>query len=74
MVNVAPGGSPVAVREVIACPSRSTALTVNDMGMPTIPEAVVGAVTIGARSVRSVTVMKVVAVAVSEFQAVKVTA
>jgi hypothetical protein len=53
VVNVLPvvAGELVEVREEIASPSGSDALTVNDPGRPTPMLAVAGAVTTGARSV-----------------------
>ena len=71
-VNVAPEGSPVAVRLVIAWPSGSEAVTVKVRSEPVVPLAVAGAVTTGARSVLEI-VMLVVAEPERVFVAVNVT-
>jgi len=51
-VNVLPvvAGLLASVNEVIAFPSGSTAVTVTVTGLPVVPEARPGAVTVGARS------------------------
>src|SRR5262245_62358571 len=49
-VNVAPEGSPLAVSDVIACPSGSEAVTFTVSSAFSGPEAFAGAVTAGARS------------------------
>ena len=71
-VNVAPDGSGAAVRFVIASPSGSAADTVKVRRTFEGPEAVAGAVTTGARSTLF-TVIAVVAVPESAFDAVNVT-
>src|SRR5262245_63485182 len=58
-VNVAPEGSPLAVSDVIACPSGSEAVTFTVSSAFSGPEAFAGAVTAGARC-RFVTVVWVV--------------
>ena len=60
------------MRFVIASPSGSTALTRNVISVPSLPEAVAGAVTTGARSTLF-TVIAVVAEPLSAFDAVNVT-
>jgi len=71
-VNVAPVGSGAAVRDAMASPSGSAAVTVNVMRTLEEPLTVAGAVTTGARSVL-VTVIAVAAVPESAFDAVNVT-
>ncbi len=71
-VNVAPVGSGAAVRDAMASPSGSAAVTVNVMRTLEEPLTVAGAVTTGARSVL-VTVIAVAAVPVRAFVAVNVT-
>jgi hypothetical protein len=73
-VNVLPvvAGEDAAVSEVIASPSGSFADTVNVISVFSLPFAVAGAVTTGARS-RLFTVIAVDAVPVRAFDAVNVT-
>ena len=71
-VNVAPVGSGAAVSVVMASPSGSAAVTVKVKSVFAGVLAVAGAVTTGARSTL-VTVIAVVAVPESAFDAVKVT-
>jgi hypothetical protein len=59
LLNVAPGGSPVAVSDVMASPSASTAVTLTWTCEFSFTVLVAGAVRTGARSV-FVTVMTVV--------------
>ena len=49
-VNVAPDGSGAAVSELIACASGSLAVTEKVRSAPSGPDAVVGAIAMGARS------------------------
>jgi hypothetical protein len=71
-VNVAPAGSGLAVRAVIASPSGSPAETVNVRGDPPKAGTLRGAVTTGARSGTPIR-MDVVAEPWSVFVAVNVT-
>jgi hypothetical protein len=71
-VNVAPEGSGAAVRFVIALPSGSEAVTVNESSTPSFTDCVAGAVTTGGRSVAEI-VIAVAAVPVNAFVAVNVT-
>jgi hypothetical protein len=47
-VNVAPAGAPLAVKDAMASPSESEAVTVTVIGVPSLPETDAGAVTVGA--------------------------
>ena len=71
-VNVAPAGSGAPESEAMASPSGSEAVTVKLISVPSLPEAVAGAVTVGARSTL-VTVIAVVAEPERAFDAVNVT-
>src|SRR2546425_12791402 len=71
-VNEAPGGSPEAERLPIGSPSGSAAVTVNVSGEFSAMVWVAGAVTTGPRSTVR-TVMNVVALPLSAFEALKVT-
>jgi hypothetical protein len=75
-VNAAlfPTGSPEmsAIKAVIVSPSGSAAATVNEISVPSFPEAVAGAVTTGARSTLF-TVIAVAAVPLKALLAVNVT-
>jgi hypothetical protein len=73
-VNVAPAvmADPEAVRELMASPSGSDAVTLTVSSDPSAPLAVAGAETVGARSVLAM-VTAVVADPESTFEAVKVT-
>jgi hypothetical protein len=71
-VNVALVGSGAPDRLVIASPSGSSAVTVNVISVFSVPEAVAGAVTTGARST-SPTVITVAAVPLKALLAVNVT-
>ena len=75
-VNTAwfPAGSPVrsALRDVMASPSGSEAVTFTVMALPAVPLTEAGAVTTGARSTLF-TVIRVLVDPESAFEAVKVT-
>ena len=71
-VKVAPDGSGAAVSELIASPSGSLAVTEKVRSVPSGPDAVVGAIAMGARS-RLVIEIVVVSLPASEFAAVKTT-
>src|SRR5688572_9703873 len=71
-VKVAPEGRPDAVRDVMASPSGSAAVTATVIRVPARPEAVAGAVTTGARSALF-TVTTVLAEPVRALAAVKIT-
>jgi hypothetical protein len=75
LVNVAPAvmAVPVAVSDVMAWPSRSTAEIVNELNWPKQNVCVIGAVTTGARSQEFPTRIDVDAEPVRTFAAVKVT-
>jgi hypothetical protein len=66
------GGDEAAVNELIASPSGSFAVTLKLMFVFSSPDAVAGAVTVGARSTLA-TATVVLAVPDSEFEAVKST-
>src|SRR5206468_1608416 len=70
-VKLDPEG-PAAARDVIASPSGSEAPTFTVIAVKALPDAVAGAVTTGARSTL-VTVISVVEVSESAFDAMKVT-
>jgi hypothetical protein len=71
-VNVASVGSGAPDKVVNGSPSGSAAVTVNEINVPSFPEAVPGAVTTGARST-SFTVITVAAVPLRALLAVNVT-
>jgi hypothetical protein len=71
-VNSAPVGSGAPANVVIASPSGSEADTMNEISVPSFPEAVAGAATTGARST-FVTVIAVEAVPLKALLAVNVT-
>ena len=58
-VNTAPEGRGAAVREPIASPSGSVAVTENVRSVPSDPDAVVGAVAVGARSTFAIEIVVV---------------
>ena len=71
-VNTAPEGSGAAVSELIAPPSGSLAVTEKVSSVPSDPDAVVGAVTVGARSTFAIEIV-VVSFPASAFDAVNTT-